>query len=101
VQQVWLCQWKGCPHQEAHFGLFGDSANLDIDSCMVLPNIPYAQKIFLDAPNGTPRFTRLNWKLILVCLVIVLNLTRDRWTVCTERTLGSKIVLDTQDRTPR
>jgi hypothetical protein len=31
---------------EAHFGLFGDSANLDVDSCTVLPNIPYAQKSF-------------------------------------------------------
>ena len=31
----------------------------------------------------------------------VLFLTQDRCTVCAERTIGSEIVLDTPDRTPR
>jgi hypothetical protein len=35
--------------------------------------------------------TRLKWKLILVCLEIVLILTQDSCTVCAERTLGSKL----------
>ena len=39
--------------------------------------------------------TRLNWKLILVLLDIVLILMQDRSTVCVERTIGSEIVLDT------
>jgi hypothetical protein len=32
--------------------------------------------------------------LILVCLEIVLILTKDRCTVCVERTIGSEIILD-------
>jgi hypothetical protein len=39
--------------------------------------------------------------LVLVCLETVLILTQDRCTVCVERTIGSKIVLDAPDGTPR
>jgi hypothetical protein len=45
--------------------------------------------------------TRLKWKVGLVNLEIVLILTKDRCMVCTERTIGSKIVLGTPDGTPR
>jgi hypothetical protein len=45
--------------------------------------------------------TRLKWKLDSVRSEIVLILTQDRCTVCTEDTIGSKIILDTLDRTPR
>jgi hypothetical protein len=45
--------------------------------------------------------TRINWKLVLVHLEIVLILTQDMCTVCDERTMGSEIVLDTPDGTPR
>ena len=38
--------------------------------------------------------TRLKWKLISVRLEIVLILTQDRCTVCVERIIGSKIILD-------
>jgi hypothetical protein len=38
--------------------------------------------------------TRLNWKLILVHLEIVIILMQDRCTVYAERTIGSEIVLD-------
>ena len=38
--------------------------------------------------------TKLNWKLVLVCLEIVLILTQDRYTVCAERTIDSEIILD-------
>ena len=37
---------------------------------------------------------RLKWKLISVRLEIVLILTQDRCTVCTECTIGSEIILD-------
>jgi hypothetical protein len=43
---------------------------------------------------------RLKWKLILVHLEIVLILTQDRCTVCAERTIGSKLVLEAPDGTP-
>jgi hypothetical protein len=39
--------------------------------------------------------------LVAVRLEIVLILTQDRCTVCTECTIGSKIILDTPDGTPR
>jgi hypothetical protein len=45
--------------------------------------------------------TRLKWKLISVCLEIVLILTQDRCTVCTEHTIGSETILDAPDGTPR
>ena len=41
----------------------------------------------------------LKWKLISVCLEIVLMLSQDRCIVCVERIIGSKIVLDAPDRT--
>ena len=43
---------------------------------------------------------RLKWKLVSVCLEIVLILTQDRCTVCVERMTGSEIVLHAPDGTP-
>jgi hypothetical protein len=37
----------------------------------------------------------------LVCLEIVLILTQDRCTVCAEPTIGSEIVLEAPDGSPR
>ena len=45
--------------------------------------------------------TRLKWKLILVYLGIVLILTQDRFAVCAECTIGSVIILNAPDGTPR
>jgi hypothetical protein len=45
--------------------------------------------------------TRLKWKLVLVLLDIVLILTQVRCTVCIECTIGSEIILDALDGTPR
>jgi hypothetical protein len=39
--------------------------------------------------------------LVLFCLEIVLTLMRDWCTVCVERTIGTEIVLDALDGTPR
>jgi hypothetical protein len=39
--------------------------------------------------------------LISVCLEIVLVLGQDRCTVCAKRTIGSEIILDAPDGTPR
>ena len=41
----------------------------------------------------------LKWKLISVCLEIVLILTQDRCTVCAKCTIGSEIVSDAPDGT--
>jgi hypothetical protein len=45
--------------------------------------------------------TRLKWKLDSVLLEIVVILAQDRCTVYAERTIGSEIVFDTTDGTPR
>jgi hypothetical protein len=44
---------------------------------------------------------RLKWKLVWVCLEIVLILTQDRCTVSAERSIGLEIILDAPDGTPR
>ena len=36
-----------------------------------------------------------------ICLEIVLVLVQDRCTVCAERSIGSEIILDKPDGTPR
>jgi hypothetical protein len=41
------------------------------------------------------------WNLVLVHLETVLVLVQDRCVVSTKRTIGSKIILDTPDGTPR
>ena len=48
-----------------------------------------------------PLGDELVWKLISVGLEIVVVLTQDRCTVCVERTIGSEIVWDAPDGTPR
>jgi len=45
--------------------------------------------------------TKLMWKLVSVRLEIVLILTQDWCTVCSERTIGSEIVLHAPDGTAR
>jgi hypothetical protein len=45
--------------------------------------------------------TRLKWKIVSVRLEIVLILTQDRCIVYVERNIGTKIVLDAPNGTPR
>ena len=45
--------------------------------------------------------TRIKWKLVSVRLEILLFLTQDRCTICAERTIGSNIVFDAPDVSPR
>jgi hypothetical protein len=41
------------------------------------------------------------WNLVLVHLEIVLVSVQDRCTVCAKHTVGSEIILDAPDDTPR
>jgi hypothetical protein len=41
------------------------------------------------------------WSLVLVCFEIVLVSVQDRCTVCAKRIIGSEIVLDALDGSPR
>jgi hypothetical protein len=43
----------------------------------------------------------VTWNLVLVHLVTVLVSVQDRCTVCAKRTIGSEIVLNAPDGTPR
>jgi hypothetical protein len=41
------------------------------------------------------------WNLVLVCLEIVLVSVQDRCTICSKRTIGLEIILDTPSDTSR
>jgi hypothetical protein len=45
--------------------------------------------------------TSVMWNLVSVYLEIVLVLVQGRCMVCTKRTIGSEIILDAPDGTPR
>ena len=65
-----------------------------------MPNVPEDQKSFW-MHSMVPPGDEVKWKLISVLLDIVLILTQDRGTVCVERTIGSKIILEAPNGTPR
>ena len=78
------------------------------DRCTVCAKSTIGSEIILDAPDGTAIW-RLKWKfvsirletvLVSICLEIVLILTLDRCTVCTEHTIGLEIIMDAPDGTP-
>jgi hypothetical protein len=83
-------------HLESCFNPFGDcvivSAKL---GTWFAPNI--AHKLFWTHLS----VTRLKWMLVLVYLEILLILTQDRCTVWAECTLGSELILDAPDGSPR
>jgi hypothetical protein len=86
---------------EAQFGLFRDSANLDARHVHGLSQTYHRLGNHFGCTRRYTQVTRLKWMLVSVRLEIVLILTQDRCTVCIECTTGSKIVLDTPDRTTR
>ena len=92
------------------FSPFGDSTNLNAREVYGLRRTYHRLRNCLRAPDvllgdvghvESRSVHRLNWKLISVHLEIVLILTQDRCTVCAERTIGSEIILDAPDGTPR
>ena len=71
------------------------------DTTRLTPHVPLAHKSFwthLAVLLGDEAHVEY---LISVNLEIVLILTQDRCPVCAERTIGSKIVLDAPDGSPR
>jgi hypothetical protein len=86
---------------EAHFGPFGDSANFYARYVHSLHRTYHRLRNRFRCTRWYFEVMRLKRKLILVRLEIMLILTQDRCTVCTEHTIGSKIVLDALDGTPR
>jgi hypothetical protein len=79
---------------EAQFGLFGDSANLELKNTV-------SSKIVLEAPNGTPRCCGSCGISFRSVFEIVLASVQDRCSICVKHTIGSLMVLDAPDDTPR
>jgi hypothetical protein len=75
---------------EAPFGLFGDSANLDTRYKHGLHRIYHRLRNHFRCTLWHSKVMRLKQKRILVHLEIVLILTQDSCTVCSEHTIGWK-----------
>ena len=82
---------------ESHFSPFGDGVSV---GAWFVPNVPQAQKSFwihqmvllCDEAQVEARFGLSDMVLIL---------TQDRCTASVKRTIGSEIILDAPDGTPR
>jgi hypothetical protein len=85
---------------EARYGLFGDSANLDARYVIGLRRTYHRVRNHFRCTQWYSEVMWLKQKLISVYLELVLILTQDRCTVCTEHTIGSEIILDSLDETP-
>jgi hypothetical protein len=86
---------------EARFGSFRDSANLDARYAIGLRRTYHRVRNNFRCTQWYSEVMRLKQKLISVCLEIVLILTQDTCTVCTEHTIGSEIILVAPNETPR
>jgi hypothetical protein len=86
---------------EARFGPFRDSANLDARYAIGLRRTYHRVRNHFRCTQWYSEVMRLKQKLISVCLEIVLILTQDTCTVCTEHTIGSEIILVAPNETPR
>ena len=65
-----------------------------------MPNVPYAQKSFWTHPMVLLG-DEAQVESVSVHLEIVLVSVQERCTVCAKHTIGSEIILDTPDGTPR
>jgi hypothetical protein len=132
---------------ESHFGLFRDSVSVGARYVHVLRQTYHMLRNHFGRTRWYSNVTRLNWRLVWVCLEILLILTQDklmacaectirlrnrfgctqwntyvtwvmwnlvsvcletvlvsvldRCTVCAKHTIGSEIILDAPDCTPR
>ena len=84
---------------EPHFGLFGDSANHDARLVHGLRRTYHRLGNRFGRTRWYSYVTWVKWNLVLACWEPVS--VQDRCTVCTEHTIGSEIILDVPDGTPR
>jgi hypothetical protein len=84
----------------AHFSSFGDSVNLDTRWVHVLRETCNRLRNCFGHSRWKSYVKWVKWNLFLVHMEIVLVSVQDRCTVCTECTIGSKIILDPPDVTP-
>ena len=88
-------------HVETRFDPFGDGVSVSATYVHGLRQMYHRLRNRFGRTRWYSYVTRLKWKLVSVRLEIVLILTQDRCTVCAEHTIGSKIILDAPDGTPR
>jgi hypothetical protein len=87
--------------EEAWFGPFGDSATLD---ARLLHGLLRTYRRLGNSIRGTQRNSLVMWvmwNLLSICFEIVLASVQDRCSVFVKRTIGSLMVLDAPDGTPR
>jgi hypothetical protein len=83
---------------ECRFGPFGDSANLEARLVHGLCQTYHRLGNRFGRTRWNSQVTRLKWKLVSVHLETVLVLVQEWCKICT---VGSEIVLDAPDGTPR
>jgi hypothetical protein len=81
-------------HVESHFSPFRDSVNIGARLVPSLRQTYHRHRNRFGCTQWYSKVMRLKWKLDSVHLEIVLIMTLDRCTVCTERTMGSEIIFD-------
>jgi hypothetical protein len=74
---------------------------LEQDRGMVSAKMYHRVRNHFGRTSWFSKLTRLKWKLVSVHLEIVVILSQDSCMVCAERTIGSKIILDVPNGTPR
>ena len=88
-------------HLEYRFFSFGDSVCVGARLVHGLRETYHRLKNRFGRTRRYHLVTRLYWKLSFVLWDMVLILTQDRHMVCVERTIGSEIILEAPDGTPR
>ena len=88
-------------HVESHFFLFGDSVSVCARKVHSLHQTYHRLRNRFGRTRWYSLVMRLKRKLVSVHLEIVLILTPDRCTICVECTIGSNIILNAPDGTPR
>jgi len=86
---------------EARFGPFGDSANLDARRVHSLNRIYHRLGNRFGRTRCKSEVMCVMWNLVLFRSETVLVSMQDRCTVYAKRTIGSEIVLDAPDGSPR
>ena len=84
-----------------HFCLFGGSVSVGARLVHGLHQMYHRLRNCFGRPQWYSKVMRLKWKLVSICLEIVLILMQDRCMVCAERTIGLENVLDAPDGSAR
>ena len=88
-------------HVEPCFDPFGDSVSVGATYVHGLRRTYHRLGNHFGCTQWNSKVTWVMWNLVSIRLEIVLVLVQDSCTVCAECTIGSEIILDAPDGTPR